>query len=408
MNYFIIFFVILTAALCPTLSLEIKNGTLRIELIRQKTTREEHLNAPSLKEYGVNFDWFYKKHHGGNRTNDSIALYRYLDNEFYGKVVIGHPGQTLNVAFDTAWSLSWVLSSKCNEWKSIGCWLHNRYDHTKSSEYKKDNRPYVANEGKYNLTGFYSYDNFSIAHSNATAQSFVEMVTVPWTFLFNKIDGVLGLGMKTDSYNPFFYTLLAQKKIQNPIFSIYLNRDRQSNKGGNILLGFVEPKHIHVTNKVPDPITYLAVDAGQYWKFTMDRVEIVYSSKSNYTLCPNGCKVIADTSTNTIVGPQADIDKIHDDIKAKNIFLNRYSVDCETVNKLPKIDFILGGQPFRLEGSEYIIKMSYMSFTVCLSSFVPTATPSETGLWVLGGAFLSEYYSIYDVFNKKIGFVKAA
>lgn len=408
MNYIIVSFVILAVTLCPTLSLEATNGTMRIELIRQKTAREQHLNAPHLTQYGINFDWFYKKHHGSNRTNDSIALYRYLDNEFYGKIVIGHPGQTLNVAFDTAWSLSWVLSSECNEWKSIGCWLHNRYDHTKSSEYKKNGSPYIANEGKYNLTGFYSYENFSIAHSNATNQSFVEMVTVPWTFLFNKIDGVLGLGLKIDTYNPFFYTLLAQNKIKNPTFSIYLNRDRQSNKGGNILLGFVDPKHIHVTNKEPDPITYLPVDAGQYWQFSMDSVVIVYSSKENYTLCANGCKALADTSTNTIVGPEADIAKIHKDIKAKNIFLNRYSVDCETINKLPKIDFILGGQAFRLEGPQYIVKMSYMSFTICLSAFVPTVTPAETGLWVLGGAFLSEYYSIYDVLNKKIGFVKAA
>lgn len=56
------------------------------------------------------------------------------------------------------------------------------------------------------------------------------------------------------------------------------------------------------------------------------RVLIVYSSKENFTLCPNGCKAIADTSSNTIVGPDDDIAKIHNDIKAKNIFLNRYSV----------------------------------------------------------------------------------
>ncbi|KAJ8965971.1 hypothetical protein NQ314_003819 [Rhamnusium bicolor] len=199
-----------------------------------------------------------------------------LENEFYGKIVIGHPGQTVNVAFDTAWSISWVLSSKCEIWKTVGCWFHNRYDHTKSSEWKKDNRPFIAEEGKYNMTGFYSYENISIAHSNVTAQSFVEMVDVPYTFIFNKVDGVLGLGLKIDDYDPFFYKLLRQKKIKDPLFSIYLNRDRQSNVGGNIMLGFVDEKHIHKTelkNKtiVPDKIKYLPVDAGQYWKFSMDR-----------------------------------------------------------------------------------------------------------------------------------------
>lgn len=51
------------------------------------------------------------------------------------------------------------------------------------------------------------------------------MVYVNNDFVFNKADGVMGLGLKTDeNYDPFFYTLLKQKKIKNPLFSIYLNR----------------------------------------------------------------------------------------------------------------------------------------------------------------------------------------
>lgn len=51
----------------------------RIELIRQVTPREQQLNAPNLEHFGINFDWLHKKHLDSNRTNDSIALYRYLD-----------------------------------------------------------------------------------------------------------------------------------------------------------------------------------------------------------------------------------------------------------------------------------------------------------------------------------------
>ncbi|KAJ8976410.1 hypothetical protein NQ317_005329 [Molorchus minor] len=294
-----------------------------------------------------------------------IELVRQKPNEFYGKIVIGHPGQTLNVAFDTAWSLSWVLSSKCQIWKTIGCWFHPRYDHTRSSEWKKDNRPFSINEGKYNF--------FRISRSNVTTQSFVEMVDVPWTFIFNKIDG---------SY-----------------LSIYLNRDRQSNKGGNIMLGFFDEKHIHKTelkNKtiVPAKITYLPVDPGQYWKFSVDS--------------PTGCKAMADSSSNTISGPPDDIQTIHNAIKAQNFILNRYTVNCDTINTLPKVDFVLGGQYFRLEGPDYIMKMTIHSFTFCISAFVPASTESEENVWVLGGAFLAQYYSIYNINDKLIGFVKAA
>lgn len=48
-----------------------------IDLFRQKTPREQMYNAPDLNKYGIHFNSIFKKH--TNRTNDSIALYRYLD-----------------------------------------------------------------------------------------------------------------------------------------------------------------------------------------------------------------------------------------------------------------------------------------------------------------------------------------
>jgi hypothetical protein len=102
------------------------------------------------------------------------------------------------------------------------------------------------------------------------------MVDVPYEFIINKADGVMGLGLQTDDgYTPFFYTLLNQKKIKNPIYSIYLNRDRQSNRGGNINLGFVDDKHIHkekINGKIVyDNFTYLQVENFAYWQFQMDQ-----------------------------------------------------------------------------------------------------------------------------------------
>lgn len=51
--------------------------------------------------------------------------------------------------------------------------------------------------------------------------------------------------------------------------------------------------------------------------------------------------------------------------------------------------------------------MAYHSVTVCLSAFVPANTNQEQNRWILGAAFLSEFYSIYNVNEKTIGFVKA-
>lgn len=35
-------------------------------------------------------------------------------NEFYGEISVGHPAQKFYVAFDTAWSNTWIPSKKCS------------------------------------------------------------------------------------------------------------------------------------------------------------------------------------------------------------------------------------------------------------------------------------------------------
>lgn len=52
--------------------------------------------------------------------------------------------------------------------------------------------------------------------------------------------------------------------------------------------------------------------------------------------------------------------------------------------------------------------MSYHSVTVCVSAFEPASTIQEKDRWYLGGAFLAAFYSVYNVEDKTIGFVKAS
>lgn len=52
--------------------------------------------------------------------------------------------------------------------------------------------------------------------------------------------------------------------------------------------------------------------------------------------------------------------------------------------------------------------MAYGPLTMCISAFTYSNDPSEQHAWVFGAAFLSPFYSIYDIENKKIGFVRAA
>lgn len=56
----------------------------------------------------------------------------------------------------------------------------------------------------------------------------------------------------------------------------------------------------------------------------------------------------------------------------------------------------------------FILQMAYKGLTICTSAFTYSDDPSEQHAWILGAAFLTQYYSIYDIENKQIGFVRAA
>nr|CAD7426087.1 unnamed protein product [Timema monikensis] len=208
------------------------------------------------------------------RKNDSIALFKYLDtivssscvqSEFYGKISIGRPAQTFSVVFDTAWSNSWVPSSQCS-FLNIPCLLHNKYNHKKSLSYQENGTAFIVNLGWSNLTGFLSTDDINLAHLKIKNQTFAEIVSVPLMYLFSKADGVLGMAYSSfsvDGVLPFFYNLVKQNLVAQPIFSFYINSDRTTDRAGNLFLGGADPKHYNGS------MTFVPVTEKAYWQFKM-------------------------------------------------------------------------------------------------------------------------------------------
>lgn len=95
------------------------------------------------------------------------------------------------------------------------------------------------------------------------------MTSIPYYYILSKADGVLGLGYDklAPGVTPIFYNLLKQGRIKKALFSVYLNRDRSSNRGGNVIFGRIEKRHV-LENET---ITYLPVNLTGYWQFKMDR-----------------------------------------------------------------------------------------------------------------------------------------
>ncbi|KAJ0791520.1 putative cathepsin D [Helianthus annuus] len=183
--------------------------------------------------------------------------------------------------------------------------------------------------------------------------------------------------------------MLNQGLVKDPLFSIWLNRDVNGEKGGEIVFGGVDPEHY-----IGDH-TFVPITQKGYWQFDMG--DVLINGKSTGS-CQNGCSAIADSGTSLITGPT------HSDSSARTMGVSR--VDCANVASMPNVSFMIGGKEFVLSPREYLVKDREGN---CVSGFMPLDIPPPHGpLWILGDVFMGCYHTIFDYGNVRIGFAKAS
>ncbi|XP_026471742.1 lysosomal aspartic protease-like [Ctenocephalides felis] len=109
-----------------------------------------------------------------------------------------------SVIFDTGSSNLWIPSKQCPD-ANVACFVHNKYDSTKSSKCIKNGVQGIVK------------------------RTFTEaMVESGLAFAIAKFQGILRLSSSpffTDSVVPVFYNMMCQELLEKPVFSFYLNRD---------------------------------------------------------------------------------------------------------------------------------------------------------------------------------------
>jgi len=219
---------------------------------------------------------------------------------------------------DTGSSNLWVPSESCG---SIACYLHQKYDSSTSSTYKKNGSEFGIRYGSGEVAGFISKDVLHIGDLKIEGQLFGEATSEPGlAFAFGRFDGILGLGYDSIAVNhipPPFYNMIDQGLLDEPVFAFYLG---DTNDGTESVATFGGLDKSHYTGK----LVKIPLRRKAYWEVSLDSITF---GKETADLENTG--VILDTGTSLIALPSTLAELLNKEIGAQKSFNGQYVSHAE-------------------------------------------------------------------------------
>ncbi|KAH0845419.1 Vacuolar protease A [Fonsecaea pedrosoi] len=379
-------------------------GMHRMKL--QKVPLSEQLSAANIGDHmralrhkytqkpigGASEDIFSDTSIHPNAPHD-VPVENFLNAQYFSTVAIGTPPQEFKVVLDTGSSNLWVPSTQCG---SIACYLHQKYDATASSTYKKNGSDFAIRYGSGEVAGFISQDILRIGDLKIKDQLFGEVTSEPGlAFAFGRFDGILGLGYDTISVNhipPPFYNMVDQGLLDEPVFAFYLGSTEDGTES-EATFGGIDSNH-YTGKMIKIPLRRKA-----YWEVNLDSITLGQDSADL-----DNTGVILDTGTSLIALPSTLAELLNKEIGAKKGFNGQYTVECDKRDSLPDITFTLSGYNFSITAHDYILEVQGS----CISSFMGMDFPAPTGpLAILGDSFLRRWYSVYDLGNDAVALAQS-
>ncbi|XP_066111251.1 cathepsin E isoform X1 [Saccopteryx bilineata] len=372
----------------------------RVPLRRRQSLRKKIRARGQLSEFwkSQNLDMVQFTESCTMDQSANEPLINYLDMEYFGTISIGSPPQNFTVIFDTGSSNLWVPSVYCT---SPACKTHARFYPSRSSTYSAAGSHFFIQYGTGSLSGIIGADQVSVEGLTVVNQQFGESVTEPGqSFVNAEFDGILGLGypsLAVGGVTPVFDSMLAQNLVDVPMFSVYMTSDPEGGAGSELIFGGYD--HSHFSGS----LNWVPVTKQGYWQIAVDIIQV----GGTVVFCPEGCQAIVDTGTSLITGPSDEIRRLQKAIGAE-LMDGEYAVECDNLNVMPDVTFIINGVPYILQPTAYTLLDFVDGMKFCSSGFQGLDIHPPAGpLWILGDVFIRQFYSVFDRGENRVGLAPA-
>jgi len=244
------------------------------------------------------------------------------------------------------------------------------------------------------MTGAVVHDVIKIGSLSAECDFAVATSEPGITFKQSKFDGILGLGwpsISVDGIVPVMQSMQAQGQLDKFLFGFYLQKAADKTTGELTIGGYDSSKASN--------LQWVPLQSENYWTVHMDSLKFGGPSSTTIT------NAIVDSGTSLIVGPPDDVKTVASILGATEIMNGEYSVSCHSTMKDMEVTLGSGSNAVTLtvKGDDLRIKICRFGI-ICECLLGIAGMNIGQPLWIMGDVLMRDFYTVFDIENKQIGF----